>query len=179
MRRPDGDELPLSRSDRIASLRRRLLIPLLLSLAVLACPRDARADDDAANPYFTIGIPLALASTLSDTVQWGVIGTTSASAHWAWHMIPGAGPVVGYQAFTNDHCGPGHDEPQCNLPHAAIQSLEVLYFSCEVAGLVLIGAGLYKRTQPRFPAASSSAPIIIPRLALTRGGMSFGIGSDF
>ena len=160
-------------------MRRRVIIPALLSLAILSASNDVRADDEAASPYFTIGIPLVLASTLTDTVQWGVIGTTSSSAHWAWHMIPGAGPVIGYQAFTNDHCGPGHDEPQCSLPHAAFQSLEVLYFSCEVAGLVLIGAGLYKRTQPRFPAASSSMPMIVPRLAVTRGGMSLGVVSEF
>jgi hypothetical protein len=150
-----------------------------LAFAIGVAPGVAHADDDAASPYFTIGIPLALASTFSDTLQWGLIGTTSPSAHWAWHMLPGAGPVIGYQAFGQDHCGPGHDEPQCNIPHALIQGTELLYFGCEVAGLALIGAGLYKRTQPRFPAATSSAPMLIPRFAVTRGGLSIGLASEF
>lgn len=160
-------------------LFRRAPIALMVASALILAPGDARADEDAASPYFTIGIPLTLASAFSDTLQWGLIGTTSPSAHWAWHMLPGAGPVIGYQAFTQDHCGPGHDEPQCNLPHALVQGTELLYFGCEVAGLALLGAGLYKRTQPRFPAATSSSPILIPRLAVTRGGMSIGLASEF
>lgn len=157
----------------------RARLTLLLAAALLFWPRSARADDDAASPYFTIGMPLALASTFSDTLQWGVIGTTSPSAHWAWHMLPGAGPVIGYQAFGQDHCGPGHDEPQCNIPHALIQGTELVYFGCEVAGLALIGAGLYKRTQPRFPAAVAEPPLLLPRLSLTRGGLTVGLTTAF
>ncbi len=159
--------------------RARIAAGLLVATALVSAPSGARADEEAASPYFTIGVPLVLASTFTDTLQWGIIGTTSSSAHWAWHMIPGAGPVIGFQAFSPDHCGPGHDEPQCNVPPALIQSTELLYFGCEVAGLALIGAGLYKRTQPRFPAASVEAPLIVPRLAITRGGVSFGFASSF
>ncbi len=166
-------------SGRTSGPRVRFAAGLLVLVAVALTPSSARADDEAASPYFTIGLPLALASTFSDTLQWGIIGTTSPSAHWAWHMIPGAGPVIGYQAFGQQHCGPGHDEPQCNVPSALIQGTELLYFGCEVAGLALIGAGLYKRTQPRFPAATSAPPLLIPRLALTRGGLSFGFTQAF
>lgn len=152
---------------------------LLAFFALAVAPGNARADDDAASPYFTFGIPLTLASLISDTIQWGIIGTTSPSAHWAWHAVPGAGPVVGFLAYGNDHCGPGHDEPQCGGPREFIQVTQVVYFGCEMAGLALIGAGLYKRTQPRFPAAVSEPPMLVPRLAVTRDGFSIGVGAAF
>jgi hypothetical protein len=165
---------------RGALARTAAALTALAACTLTATP--ARADEESARVYFTIGIPLTLSSVFSDTLQWGLIGTTSASAHWTWHMVPGAGPVIGFLAFGNDHCGPGHNEPQCNVPSLLIQGTELVYFGAEVAGLALVGAGLYKRTQPRIPALTASSPLplgLVPRFSAGRAAFSLGVSREF
>jgi hypothetical protein len=143
--------------------------------ALTALPLTARADEEAARPYFTLGLPVLLTSLLSDTIQWGAIGTTSTTAHWAWHMVPGVGPIIGLTAWNSSHCGPGQNEPQCSVPQLLIQGSEIIYFIGEVGGLALVSVGIYKRTQPRFQPATAWWP----RLTTEKNGATLWLERSF
>jgi hypothetical protein len=149
----------------------------LLGLALLFFAPSARADDEAALPYFTLGLPFLLGGMFSDTVQWAIIGTTNPSTHWALHAIPVAGPVIGFTAFDRTHCG---TEPQCSIPEPVIKTTEAAYFLFELGGLALTAVGLYKRTQPRYaPADASMKLLILPTASVKQGGGTFGAVATF
>jgi hypothetical protein len=155
-------------------LRARPFIAALALATLLS--REARADDEAALPYLTLGLPFLFGGMLSDTVQWGIFGTTNASTHWAWHMIPLAGPVIGFTAFDRTHCG---NEPQCSTPEAIVKTTEAAYFASELAGIVLVGVGLYKRTQPRYTPPGDVWLRITPTAQALPGGGRVGVVATF
>jgi hypothetical protein len=159
--------------------RGRAFLAFLAGLAlVTSFPKEARADDEAALPYFTLGLPFLLGGMFSDTVQWAIIGTTNASTHWALHAIPIAGPIIGFTAFNSSHCG---TEPQCSTPEPVIKTTEAAYLLFELSGLVLTGVGLYKRTQPRYaaPADAWSRVRIVPTASIAPNNAALGVAATF
>lgn len=119
---------------------------LVFALAFVSSP--ARADKDAAEPYFIAATASATAIPIDLTI-WAGAGTTELRNHWAWHFIPIAGPIIGFTSLGRDFSSCEDPQAQWCKPFRVILYVyQSIVLALETVGVVALGVGIYKLQQP-------------------------------
>lgn len=120
-------------------------LPSLCTVCVgLLCSAPAVADSSRSSEererdtLLYAGTALLLGGVAMDATFWAVVDTTDDAAPWAWHLVPLAGPIIG---FTDvDTLCPGGDALHgCSLPKGMAYVGTAASLALQTAGLVLLG----------------------------------------